>query len=107
MNHATSGEVLSDMCVELIDEDGAVVDSALTDANGLHDFSNLDPGTYGLRFADHRSDGRLCASQPVGDERRVLRNGDAYRFNGRIPHRLRVIGDQPVVSVSCTTPPVF
>jgi transcriptional regulator with XRE-family HTH domain len=43
----------------------------------------------------------------VGDQRRVLKDGDAYRFNGRIPHRLRVIGDQPVISISCTTPPVF
>ena len=43
----------------------------------------------------------------VGDQRRVLKDGDAYRFNGRIPHRLRVIGDQPVISISCTIPPVF
>ena len=43
----------------------------------------------------------------VGGQRRILRAGDAYRFNGTVPHRFRVIGKDPVVSVSCTVPPVF
>ena len=43
----------------------------------------------------------------VGDQKRVLKAGEAYRFNGRIPHRLRVVGRNPVVSISSTTPPVF
>lgn len=50
-------------------------------------------------------EGRLEVT--VGDRRRVLKAGDAYRFNGRIPHRLRVVGHQPVLSISCTVPPVF
>ena len=36
-----------------------------------------------------------------------LAAGDAYRFNGRIPHRLRVRGRGPGITVSCTDPPVF
>lgn len=43
----------------------------------------------------------------VGEERRVLKAGDAYRFNGRIPHRLRVHGRVPVITISCSVPPVF
>ena len=43
----------------------------------------------------------------VGDQRKVLKAGEAYRFNGRTPHRFRVVGKQQVLSISCTTPPVF
>ncbi len=43
----------------------------------------------------------------VGDQRRVLHPGDAYRFNGKIPHRFRVMGKSDVVMVSCTVPPSF
>ena len=50
-------------------------------------------------------DGRLEVT--VGEQSRVLKAGDAYRFNGKIPHRFRVVGTQPATSVSCTVPPVF
>lgn len=43
----------------------------------------------------------------VGDHSRVLRQGDVYRFDGRIPHRFRVRGKEPVTMVSCTSPAVF
>lgn len=43
----------------------------------------------------------------VGEQSRILRAGDAYRFSTKIPHRFRVVGKQPATSVSCTIPPVF
>ncbi len=43
----------------------------------------------------------------VGEQSRILRAGDAYRFSTRIPHRFRLVGKQPATSVSCTIPPVF
>ncbi len=43
----------------------------------------------------------------VGDQRRVLKSGDGYRFNGKVPHRFKVVGHEPVTAVSCTVPPVF
>jgi len=41
----------------------------------------------------------------VGEQKRVMRAGEAYYFNGRIPHRFRVVGREPAVVVSCTVPP--
>ncbi len=41
------------------------------------------------------------------DRGQLLREGDAYRFDGRVPHRFRVRGDEPVTMVSCTSPAVF
>ena len=43
----------------------------------------------------------------VGDERRILRPGDAYYFDSREPHRFRYIGDEPCELVSACTPPSF
>ena len=43
----------------------------------------------------------------VGEQVRVLRAGDAYRFNSRTPHRFRNIGREPCVLVSACTPPSF
>lgn len=43
----------------------------------------------------------------VGDQVRILRPGDAYRFNSRIPHRFRNLGREPCVLVSACTPPSF
>jgi transcriptional regulator with XRE-family HTH domain len=43
----------------------------------------------------------------VGEQRRVMHPGEAYYFNGRIPHRFRVVGKEPAVMVSCTVPPSF
>ena len=43
----------------------------------------------------------------VGDHADVLGEGDVYRFDGRVPHRLFVRGKRPVIMVSCTTPAVF
>ena len=43
----------------------------------------------------------------IGDRDQVLREGDVYKFDGRIPHRFRVRGRKVVTMVSCTTPAVF
>ena len=50
-------------------------------------------------------EGRLEVT--VGDHRRILKAGDAYRFDGRIPHRFKTVGKTPATSISCTVPPVF
>lgn len=43
----------------------------------------------------------------VGHSRRILGPGDAYYFQSRVPHRFRVVGDEPVEIVSSCTPPSF
>ena len=50
-------------------------------------------------------EGRIDIS--VGEHTNILGPGDAYRFNGRVPHRFRVQGNKPVIMVSSTTPAVF
>ncbi len=76
-------------------------------------YERYEPGMDGGEICidqDHEIVGFIIEGKlelTVGDQRRVLRAGDAYRFNGRIPHRLRVTGSEPVTSISCTVPPVF
>lgn len=43
----------------------------------------------------------------VGSQKRVLRAGDAYYFDSRIPHRFRTVGDEECEIVSACTPPSF
>ncbi|MGK9231950.1 cupin domain-containing protein [Inquilinus limosus] len=43
----------------------------------------------------------------VGPRRRILGPGDAYYFQSRLPHRFRVVGEEPVEIVSACTPPSF
>lgn len=43
----------------------------------------------------------------VGSQKRVLRAGDAYYFDSRIPHRFRNVGDEECEIVSACTPPSF
>jgi len=43
----------------------------------------------------------------VGEQVRILRSGEAYRFNSRTPHRFRNVGREPCVLVSACTPPSF
>ena len=76
-------------------------------------YERYDPGMDGGEIEierDHEIAGFVLEGRleiTVGDQCKVLKGGDAYRFNGRIPHRFRVVGKQPAVSISCTTPPVF
>lgn len=41
----------------------------------------------------------------VGDEVRILRPGDSYMFDSRIPHRFRNVGSERTVVISACTPP--
>jgi transcriptional regulator with XRE-family HTH domain len=43
----------------------------------------------------------------VGMQTRILRQGEAYYFNSRIPHRFRSLGSEPCEVVSACTPPSF
>lgn len=76
-------------------------------------YERYEPGMDGGEIRidqDHEIVGFIIEGRlelTVGEHRRVLKAGDAYRFNGRIPHRLRVSGSEPVISISCTVPPVF
>lgn len=41
----------------------------------------------------------------VGDEVRVLRAGESYLFDSRVPHRFRNISDRRTIVISACTPP--
>lgn len=43
----------------------------------------------------------------VGDQSRVLREGDGYYFDSRLPHRFRNISDGISAIVSAVTPPTY
>ncbi|GAB2500553.1 cupin domain-containing protein [Pseudoxanthomonas sangjuensis] len=43
----------------------------------------------------------------VGDQVRVLRAGEAYYFESKVPHRFRNVGDGEAVIVSANTPATF
>ncbi len=43
----------------------------------------------------------------VGDEVRILKEGEAYYFDSRIPHRFENVGDKECQIVSAATPPNF
>lgn len=43
----------------------------------------------------------------VGEERFLLKAGDAYSFDSRLPHRFRNPGGEDTVVVSACTPPTF
>jgi transcriptional regulator with XRE-family HTH domain len=43
----------------------------------------------------------------VGNETRVLREGDGYYFDSQIPHRFRNVGDTVAEIISAVTPPTY
>ena len=43
----------------------------------------------------------------VGDRRRVLKAGEAYYFDSRLPHRFRNLGEEEACLVTASTPPSF
>ncbi len=43
----------------------------------------------------------------VGDQRRVLKAGEAFSFDSRLPHRFRNLGEEEAVVVTACTPPSF
>ena len=50
-------------------------------------------------------EGELLLS--VGDKTELLRAGDAYLFDSRLPHRFRNVAQRPCIIVSAATPPTF
>jgi transcriptional regulator with XRE-family HTH domain len=50
---------------------------------------------------------RGAVSVTVGGQEKVLRAGDAYYFNSRIPHRFRNLGDEECEIISSATPRSF
>nr|WP_321483457.1 cupin domain-containing protein [uncultured Cohaesibacter sp.] len=43
----------------------------------------------------------------VGEERQILRAGDAWYFESALPHRFRNTGAEPCVCISACSPPTF
>ena len=41
----------------------------------------------------------------VGEEVRILKEGEAYYFNSTVPHSFRNVGNGPCELISCCTPP--
>ena len=87
---------------------GASTDSALL---MLHE--HYAPGAdTGPDAYSHEAEeaGLVIAGQievTLGGETRLLRAGDGYLFNSRIPHRFRNPGPEDCVIVSACTPPTF
>ena len=63
-----------------------------------------------MSFLEHdASEGGIVISGAlevtVGPQTRVLKEGEAYLFNSRVPHRFRNISDSETIVVSACTPP--
>lgn len=43
----------------------------------------------------------------VGDQKRILKPGDAYYFDSRLPHRFRNVNNGPSEILSAITPPTY
>ena len=70
-----SGEQpLENVVIDLLDADGNIIATTLTDANGLYEFEGLPPGTYGVR--EHQPDGFLHGGQKVGSGGGVVAGDD-------------------------------
>jgi len=41
----------------------------------------------------------------VGSQTKILKKGDSYLFDSRLPHRFRNLGDEDAEVVSACTPP--
>ena len=48
-----------------------------------------------------------CLEVTVGDQRQILKEGEAYYFDSRLPHRFRNVGEEETMVVSACTPPSF
>lgn len=86
-----------------------VGDARAHDLQILHE--RYEPGAdTGEQLLEHaaREGGIVVAGEievTVGAERTVLKAGDGYLFDSRLPHRFRNIGDREAVVVSACTPP--
>ena len=73
-------------------------------------FSGIAAADTGIAMLKHDSHegGVVLAGEleiTVGDQIKVLKPGDAYLFDSRIPHRYRNIGTERCIVVSACTPP--
>lgn len=71
-----------------------------------------DTGQEGQELYSHEAEegGIVIQGQlemTVGDEVRVLKAGDAYYFDSRLPHRMRNPFDEECIVVSAVSPPTF
>jgi transcriptional regulator with XRE-family HTH domain len=68
---------------------------------------NADTGNTALQHASSEGgyvvEGELEIT--VGDDVRVLKAGEAYLFDSRVPHRFRNVSDTRTVVISACTPP--
>jgi len=67
-------------------------------------------GDTGMTMLTHRGEegGLVIQGEvevTVGDQRRVLRSGDAYYFESMVPHRFRNVAKTRSIIVSACTPP--
>ncbi|MBL8573025.1 MAG: cupin domain-containing protein [Hyphomicrobiaceae bacterium] len=66
-----------------------------------------DTGPAMLEHVSHEG-GVVIAGElelTVGEQVRILKPGDAYLFDSRVPHRFRNVSDRPCEVVSACTPP--
>jgi transcriptional regulator with XRE-family HTH domain len=48
-----------------------------------------------------------CLEVTVGEQKRILRTGEAYYFDSQLPHRFRNVGQEDCELISACTPPTF
>lgn len=75
----------------------------------LHEIYERDSDTGETRLEHFSNEGGMviegALEVTVGEERRVLRPGDSYLFDSRIPHRFRNVHPGRTVVISACTPP--
>jgi transcriptional regulator with XRE-family HTH domain len=96
------------------DSDGTLIFRQIGDARAhnlqiLHEIyeANADTGDTLLQHASSEGgfvvEGELEVT--VGDEVRVLKAGEAYLFDSRVPHRFRNLSDRRTIVISACSPP--
>lgn len=65
----------------------------------------------GEPFAHHAQEAGIvtggAVEVTVGEQSRVLKPGDGYYFDSRLPHRFRNVADGPSEIISAVTPPTY
>ena len=108
LNPEAGDNVLANVAIELVDEDGNVVATTTTDENGFYEFTGLQPGTYKLNQVqpegffsagqNGRGNGDDTMENMIGEI--VIASGDNltdYNFCEHIPAEIhgRVFQDGP------------
>ena len=86
-----------------------VGDARLHNLQILHETYEPDSDTGDALLQHSSSEGGYVVEGElevtVGDAVRVLKAGEAYLFDSRIPHRFRNVSDAPAIVISACTPP--